>query len=115
MSLGGRHSRQREQGPRLGDREAGWKWFNLGSVLELREQEVSQRGESETTLSLWAEPRVHTPPGVTGSLEDFSHRQDPIRSASQNEHSEHSGDTVERGYRPSKDERVGSHRQISNS
>lgn len=49
MSLGGRHSRQREQGPRLGDREAGWKWFNVGSVLELREQEVSQRGESETT------------------------------------------------------------------
>lgn len=93
MSLGGRHSRQREEGPRLGDREAGWKWFNVGSVLELREQEVSQRGESESTLSLWAEPRVHTPPGVMmGSLEDFSHRQDPIRSAGQNEHS---GDTVE--------------------
>lgn len=63
MSLGGRHCRQRERGPRLGDRGAGWKWFNVGSVLELREQEVAQRvrGESEATLSLWAEPRVHSP------------------------------------------------------
>lgn len=60
MSLGGRHSGQREQGPRFGDREAGGEWFNGGSVLGLREQEVTQRGESETVLSPWTEQRVHS-------------------------------------------------------
>lgn len=43
--LGGRHCRQREQGPRFRDGEAGWKWFNAGSGLELQEQQQGVQGE----------------------------------------------------------------------
>lgn len=68
--------------------------FNGGSVLGLREQEATQRGESETILRPRAQQRVQTVPGVTENLEDWTHGRDPVRSVSQEGRS---GDAVERG------------------